>query len=55
VGEGLGSLLEAGRSFYDMGMVLATMVLIMAIGVLFNELFFTPLEKDLRKRWGIEG
>jgi NitT/TauT family transport system permease protein len=53
-GVGLGFLLNQGRDLLDTAQVFAMMVLIIAIGVLFDRLVFTPAENWVRLRWGLE-
>jgi NitT/TauT family transport system permease protein len=50
---GLGSLLMRGRDLADMGAVVSVMVVIVSIGLLVNGLFFSPLERHVRRRWGL--
>jgi sulfonate transport system permease protein len=49
---GLGQLLTLGRELNDMARVLAVMVVIVALGLLFERLLFGTVEKHLRERWG---
>lgn len=48
----LGNLLQTGRDLNDAAQVMAVMVLIIAIGVGFNQLLFAPLERRVAERWG---
>ena len=48
----LGNLLQTGRDLNDAAQVMAVMVLIIAIGVAFNQLIFAPLERRVADRWG---
>lgn len=50
---GLGQLLMRGRDLDDMGVVVAMMVVIVGIGLLVNQLLFSPLEARTRRRWGL--
>lgn len=50
---GLGQLLMRGRDLVDMGAVVAVMVVIVAIGLVVNQLVFAPLEASTRRRWGL--
>ncbi|HXT36220.1 MAG TPA: ABC transporter permease [Chloroflexota bacterium] len=50
---GLGQLLNRGRDLADMGGVVAIMVVIVAIGLLVNGAFFAPVERHVRRRWGV--
>src|SRR5205085_1819927 len=49
---GLGQLLMRGRDLADMGTVVAVMVVIVAIGLLVNQVLFAPVEARLHRRWG---
>ena len=50
---GLGQLLMRGRDLADMGTVVAVMVVIVAIGLLVNQVLFAPVEARLHRRWGL--
>lgn len=50
---GLGFLLNSGREFGDTGQVMAVMVITLVLGLLFEILIFTRVEKWVRKRWGL--
>jgi NitT/TauT family transport system permease protein len=50
---GLGQLLMRGRDLADMGGVVAVMVVMIAIGLLVNQMLFSPLESYVRRRWGL--
>lgn len=50
---GLGQLLMRGRDLADMGAVVSVMVIIVAIGLLVNAVVFSPLERQVRYRWGL--
>jgi NitT/TauT family transport system permease protein len=50
---GLGHILQVGREFQDMGQVMAVMIVIFAIGLLFDRLAFVKLEEKVRTRWGL--
>jgi NitT/TauT family transport system permease protein len=50
---GLGQLLDKGRNLADMAGVVAVMVVIVAIGLTVNQLFFAPIELRVRRRWGL--
>lgn len=52
VSLGLGHLLQMGRELNDMAQVMAIMIIIMAIGLFFDQLVFARFEKHLRQRWG---
>ena len=53
VSIGLGHLLQTGRELNDMPQVIAVMVVIVLIGLIFDQLLFSQLEKRLRSRWGM--
>lgn len=50
---GLGFLLNSGRDFGDTSQVIAIMVITLALGLLFELLFFTRVEVWVRRRWGL--
>jgi len=52
VSLGLGHVLMMGRELADMSQVLSVMIVIMALGLGADHLFFAPLEKYVRRRWG---
>lgn len=52
VSIGLGHLLQVGRELNDMPQVMAVMLLIVAVGLTFDQLVFAQLEKRLRRQWG---
>ena len=51
-GFGLGHLLHYGRELHAMDAVLGIMLVIIAIGLLTDRLFFGPIERFLHRRWG---
>src|SRR3954449_13233421 len=51
-GFGLGHLLQYGRELSAMDQVIGVMVVIVAIGLLADKIFFSPVEKFLHRRWG---
>jgi NitT/TauT family transport system permease protein len=53
VSLGLGHLLMMGRDLNDMSQVMAVMVLIMALGFAVDRVLFNPLEKRIRRKWGL--
>lgn len=53
MGFGLGTLLSQGRDLSDMGVVLVAIIAILAVGVLVEVLFFSPVEKRLLSRRGL--
>lgn len=50
---GLGFLLNSGRDVGDTSQVMAVMVITLVLGLLFEILIFTRVEKWVRKRWGL--
>ena len=53
LGIGLGQLLESGRSNIDMPLMLMSIGLILAVGVLVDALIFAPLDRGVRRRRGL--
>lgn len=53
LGLGLGTLLQRGRELDDVGAVLATILLILAVGVVIEVLLFGPIERYLLRRRGL--
>ena len=53
-GLGLGQLLHYGRELNAMDQVIGVMLLIVAIGLVADRVLFSPLERFLRVRWGLE-
>jgi NitT/TauT family transport system permease protein len=53
VSAGLGHLLQLGRDLNNMGLVLAIMAVIVAVGLAFDRIIFGPLENWVRHRWGL--
>lgn len=51
-GFGLGNLLHYGRELHAMEAVIGVMFVIMTIGLLIDQLVFSPLENMLYQRWG---
>ena len=49
----LGGLLEDGRDLGDTAQVFAIMLIIVIIGILIESIIFGPLERNVRKRWGL--
>lgn len=54
VSLGLGHLLMMGRELNDMSQVVAIMFILIALGLFFDRLVFSPLERGIRRRWGLE-
>jgi NitT/TauT family transport system permease protein len=52
-GFGLGQLLHYGRELSAMDQVIGIMLVIVAIGLLADKIFFSPIERFLHKRWGL--
>lgn len=50
---GLGFLLNAGRELNDVSQVIATMLVIMGIGILVDGLVFKKIERKVMSRWGL--
>ena len=53
IGFGLGSMLNQSRELADLAGVLATILVILAIGILIELLFFAPLERRMLRRRGL--
>ena len=53
VTTGLGSMLTMGRELHDMAMVVASMAMILGIGLLFNHWVFGAMERFIQVRWGV--
>jgi NitT/TauT family transport system permease protein len=53
-GLGIGFLLTMGRELNDMSQVIAVMLMIVLIGLLVDFLIFTPIERTIRERWGLQ-
>jgi NitT/TauT family transport system permease protein len=53
IGFGLGSMLQQSRELADLAGVLGTIILILAIGILIELVFFGPLERRMLKRRGL--
>lgn len=51
-GFGLGQLLHYGRELSAMDQVIGIMIVIIAIGLLADKIFFSPIERFLHHRWG---
>lgn len=54
-GYGLGHLLHFGRELNAMDQVIAIMLIIVAIGLLADKVLFSPWERFLHRRWGLNG
>lgn len=55
VSAGLGSTLMMGRELHDMALVVATMLVIIFIGLVTDRLVFGTLERGIHRRWGASG
>jgi NitT/TauT family transport system permease protein len=53
VSVSLGYLLEVGRTFTDVSLVVAIMFVIVAIGLIVDRLIFARLEGWVNERWGL--
>lgn len=51
-GFGLGHLLHYGRELNAMDQVIGVMLIIVAIGLLTDKIFFSPIERFMHRRWG---
>ena len=52
--QSLGFLLASNRDLLDAPGLMATMIVILVIGILVDALFFSQIEKRLRRRWGLD-
>lgn len=55
IGFGLGSMLQQSRELADLAGVLATILLILGVGVLIELMLFGPLERRMLRRRGLTG
>ena len=53
-GTGLGQLLHYGRELNDMSQVIGVMFVVVVIGLLADKVLFSPWERMLRRRWGMD-
>ena len=53
LGVGLGQLLNQGRDLSDMSLVIATILLVLLVGVLVEVTVFGPLERHVLRRRGL--
>ncbi|CAN5383769.1 ABC transporter permease [soil metagenome] len=51
---GLGVLLQTGRDYNDMGYMFATVLVILAFGLIVDAAIFGTIERMVRKRYGLE-
>jgi len=49
----IGARLQFARDFSDAPTLLATMIVILAIGIFVDLVFFGTLDREIRKRWGL--
>lgn len=54
-GIGLGNLLNQGRDLTDMALVMAVMLVIIVLGLIFDQLVITRFETFIRKQYGLVG
>ncbi len=52
-GLGLGYILSTGREFSNMSQIIATMIVIFAVGLIFDRFVFSKLEEKVREKWGL--
>ncbi len=52
-GQGVGYLLHEGREFSDIAQVVATMVVMIAVGMVLDRVAFGPLERRVHARFGL--
>lgn len=50
---GVGYLLNSGREFNDPAQIFASMVIVLVLGIVFDRLLFSNLERAVRRRWGL--
>jgi NitT/TauT family transport system permease protein len=55
LGSGLGQLLETGRSYQDMPLVLGAILLILLVGIGIELLIFSPIERRVLRNRGLLG
>jgi NitT/TauT family transport system permease protein len=53
LGTGLGQLLDMGREQFDAPLMFAMIISILAVGVLIDQLLFSPLERAVLRRRGL--
>lgn len=52
-GVGLGYVLAIGREFSNMSQIIATMIVIFAVGLIFDRFVFSKVEEKVREKWGL--
>lgn len=50
---GLGHILSVGREFLLMDQIIATMIIIFAVGMIFDKFVFFKIEEKVRRKWGL--
>jgi NitT/TauT family transport system permease protein len=53
--QGLGGVLELGREIGAIDVVMAVILVILVVGIVTEQLFFTRLERWVNRRWGLVG
>jgi NitT/TauT family transport system permease protein len=53
LGTGLGQLLETGRELFDMSLAFTAIISILVVGVLIDQVLFSPLERTVLRRRGL--
>ncbi len=53
-GFGVGQLLHYGRELNNMTQVIGIMIVVVIIGLLADKILFSPWERMLRRRWGMD-
>ena len=53
MGLGLGQLLDSGRELFNIPLVVMSILLILAVGLLVEGLVFGPLDREVRRRRGL--
>ncbi len=51
--DGLGQVLERGRELNSIDLVIAVILVIAAVGILFEQLVFARFERWVQRRWGL--
>ncbi|MEF9953048.1 MAG: ABC transporter permease [Clostridium sp.] len=51
--KGLGQILMMGRDLSDISQVMAIMIVIIILGLIFENLLFTKIENRVREKWGL--
>ena len=53
LGTGLGQLLDSGRELSDISLVFGIILVILAVGIAIDQVFFSPLERTVLRRRGL--